>query len=285
MTISMIYIFFAAGLFLSMVSWVGFGLVKNQAFRVLLRTGSVSFFVTPSIIIGHGFAPASALLVMTLKDHFWIGLIPVLAVWLISFLIVILIPRARHARTKWPLDYVSILSEPAYIKLPIYGFILCLLWMGSIEFVSHYWYFGYLLLLSGVILNYFLSLHSSKRAHGGRLFRPLLFAIPAGIIGMFHFAVLWYIAGLAGLFVAHGKRERALWIGTATSIILLIGALMRTSSAIKYKNVAHITIQGGVTLAVATAVFFLSLTILFSVLAWKARDKQKQGMDDHRGRI
>lgn len=93
---------------------------------------------------------------------------------------------------------------------------------------------------------------------------------------MFPFAVLWYILGLAGVLVADGKHEKALWLGTGTSIILLLMASMRIFTAIKYKDVPHVTIQGGVTLASFMALFFLCLSILFSVLVWYSKSKQKQ---------
>jgi len=272
MTINLIYVFFAFGIFVSIIGWIGFGLVKIAALRVFLRSACVSIFATPSIIIGHGFAPAPALMVMTFKDHFFLGLIPILIVWFISFLIVMLIPKARAAKTKWPINLISALTKPAYIRLPLYGLVLSLIYMGSSKLISDHWYFGYILLFGGVIIGYFLCFYSSQCDHQNRFVLPLLFTAPVGIAGIFPFAVLWYVAGFTGVLTAEGKRKKALWVGAATSGILLIVAIMRLFLAIKYKDVSHVTIQGGVALASFTAGFFLCLSILFSLLAWTSKN-------------
>ena len=190
----------------------------------------------------------------------------------INFLIVMLIPKARAAKTKWPINLISALTKPAYIRLPLYGLVLSLIYMGSSKLISNHWYFGYILLFGGVIISYFLCFYSSQCDHQNRFVLPLLFTAPVGIAGIFPFAVLWYVAGFTGVLTAEGKRKKALWVGAATSGILLIVAIMRLFLAIKYKDVSHITIQGGVTLASLTAGFFLCLSILFSLLAWTSKN-------------
>lgn len=273
MGLNLIYIFFGVGPLLALASWIGFGLVKKTFLRVLLRTGFVSFFLTPSIVIGHGFIPAPAFLVIFVKNHFLIGLVPVIAIWVLCFTIVLSIPRARQNKTKWPPDYASALLQPPYLKLPMCGLIFCLTVLGSIEYISDYWYFGFSLLLMGAVTNYFLCLYSSRRSPRIRWILPLLFPTPVAAAGLLNFAILCSIPGLAGVLVTSGKRDKALWLGAATSLVLLFSSVQRTIKAIKYQDVPHIKYQGGVALAVGTGVLFLGLGVLFSILARRSQSK------------
>jgi hypothetical protein len=271
MNLTSIYIFFAAGLFLSFVGWIIFGLIRNTFLRVLLRTGFVSLLVAPSFIGGDGFAPAPAFLIMVRDGQFLLGIVPILVTWIVSFGIIISIPRVRHMRTEWPIDSISVLILRPYAKLLLYGLIFCLLILGFYGYISDLWYVGALVLFTGMMINYFLCLHSFRLAHKGRFFIPLLFSAPAGLAGMYIIALPSYLSGLAGEMVAEGKKKNALRLTAVTSYLFFAVALRRLISAVKYQDVSRVKIQGGVTLAAITLVFILILSILVSILAWKSK--------------
>ena len=283
MSLMSIYIFFAAGLFLSIIGWISIGLIRNTFLRVFLRTGFVSVFVTPSIIGGDGIAPAPAFLIMAWKGHFWIGIVPILIIWIISFATIMSIPKFRRARTKWPIESISVLIHRPYVKLLFYGLIYCLLLLGLYGYIADLWYLGFLVLIASMIINYFLCLHSFRLTHQGRYILPLLFPAPAGIVGMYMIAVPTYLLGLTGELVAEGKGKSALRVLAVTSLLFIVVSLKRLFLAIKYHDVPHVKIQGGVMLASITFALFLVLTILVSILAWKSKPKQKQSVHDGRG--
>jgi len=266
-----IYIFFAAGLFLSFLGWIGFGLIGNTFLRVLLRTGFVSLFVAPIFIGGDGFAPAPAFLIIVREGQFLLGIVPILVTWIVSFGIIISIPRIRRMRTEWPIDRISVLIHRPSAKLLLYGLIFCLLLLGLYDYISDLWYVGVLVLFAGMIMNYFLCLHSFRLTHKGRFFIPLLFSAPAGVAGMYMIALLSYLSGLAGEMVAEGTKKNALRVAAVTSYLFLVVAVRRLVSAVKYQDVSYVKIQGGVTLAMISFVLILALGILVSIPAWKSK--------------
>ncbi len=266
-----IYIFFAAGLFLSFMGWIGFGLIGNTLLRVLSRTGFVSLLVAPSFIGGDGFAPAPAFLIMVREGQFLLGIVPILAMWIVSFGIIMSIPRLRRMRREWPIDNISVLIIRPYTKLLLYGLIFCLLLLGFYAYISDIWYIGVSVLFAGMIINYFLCLHYFRLAHKGSFFIPLLFSGPAGLAGMYMIAIPSYLSGLAGVMVAEGKKKNALRVAAVTSYLFLAVAVRRLILAVRYQDVSHVKIQGGITLAAISLVLILVLSILVSILAWKSK--------------
>jgi hypothetical protein len=106
--------------------------------------------------------------------------------------------------------------------------------LGLYDYISDLWYVGVLVLFAGMIMNYFLCLHSFRLSRKGRFFIPLLFSAPAGLAGMYMIALPSYLSGLAGEMVAEGKKKNALRVTAVTSYLFFALALRRIISAVKY---------------------------------------------------
>jgi len=95
----------AGGVALAIVGWfvmaaAGFVLlarVSSRGLRVVLQSAFAGFVFAPSIIAGHGAAPAPAWLVIFLPSHLFLGLIPmVITAVIISPVFMIIARSPRH---------------------------------------------------------------------------------------------------------------------------------------------------------------------------------------------
>lgn len=69
--------------------------IKDETNRLLTRSGICAVFWAPSLVIGHGVAPAPAIVVLFLPDHFLIGAVPLFVVAVVAFMLLSASTRSR----------------------------------------------------------------------------------------------------------------------------------------------------------------------------------------------
>lgn len=237
---------FAIGLALVLVGWIGLGLVRSEVARALVRSGWIALWGAPSVLAGHGvaFVPAYYLLIAEPLHPF--GLIPIASVWVLLAVLTLAIGPLRRLRTERPFDLWRALVHPAYPKLFLYGVEMLLLFGALFEPIADHWQAQFAFLFAGGAPAYLFCRRAALSFGRKEMVLPLAFAAPIAVSGVFAYAILWYLAGLAGQLVATRRPERALWLGAGTFAVLSLVSVRRTLVATEYRDVSHVTIQGGV---------------------------------------
>lgn len=264
---------FAIGLALVLVGWVVLGLVRSDVVRALARSGWIALWGAPSVIAGHGVAFVPAYFFLLEEPLHPFGWIPIGVVWVLAAILTLSIGPLRRLRTERPLDLGRVLVHPAYPKLFLYGVEMLLLFGALFEPISAHWPAQFLFLFAGGVPCFLLCRRAAR--HGRtEMVLPLAFAAPIGVSGVFAYAILWYLAGLAGQLVATRRPERALWLGAGTFAVLSFVAVRRTFTAIEYRDASWVTIQGGVAGNAGIAAACVLLTVLCLLFVRTARRRR-----------
>ena len=199
-----------------------------------------------------------------------LAVIPMGVVWVFGLILVLSIRPLRRSRTPWPPDLARMLLRPTYPKLLFYGLEAFLVFASAYEFISEHSLAQFGFLVAGGVAQFFLCSNAARRYGRTEWLLPLAFAAPIGLSGVFAYAILWYVAGLAGVMVGANRPVRAMWLGAATFALLCARSVQRTLKAIEYRDVAHVTIQGGVAGAATWVLVSLLLSLACLLLIRRA---------------
>lgn len=265
--------FFAITQLIAFIGWYGLAPVRAPKLRLLLRTILLSFLLAPGFVIGHGYAVVPGIVAIFSRGGIIFGLLPIIAVWIILFTTGLIVQKKRGTTyaDQVPIKR-SLVTPPAWKSLQ-YGLMALVLFAG---FSTHR--AGGINIFTGMVGAFSISFYGRREEGGSPFTLPLIFVVPVLSAGfaIFHpsivipVSLLWLAAGVAGGLAGMGRRDLAFSLGAVIAIGFTVMGIDRIRAAIKYRDAPHIHIEGGVPVAIAWVILFLSLTVIFSYFAWKA---------------
>lgn len=265
----------ALGLAIAFLGWVGFGLVRSDLLRAVLRSSCIALFATPAIVAGHGVGVLPAFRLLLIEPLHPFAWFPIGIVWGLGLVLLLSIRSLRQSRTRWPLDVARCLLMPAHPKLLFYGVEVLLLFAAFHETIRNHWQIQTGILVAGGALAFWLCRLLADRFGQTGWLLPLAFAGPIAFPGTPVYAGLWYLAGFAGQRAGTGRPQAALWVGVGGFALLCVRSVQRTFLAIEARDLPHVTIQGGVAGAAAWAIvcFVLGAACLLAI-CWIRRTQE-----------
>jgi hypothetical protein len=269
--------FFAITQVIAFVGWYALAPLRSPKLRLLLRTLLLSLLLTPGIVIGHGYAVVPAVMVIFARGGLIFGLVPILVVWGLFFLLGSLVQKKRGDVSTESLTK-ALVTPPGW-KSFLYGVMALLLLAG---FAAHS--AGGINVFTGMAASFLVTYFGGRSYRRSVYLLPLIFTIPLLAAGFSFFnlsivipsALLWLAAGVAGGLARKDRRDLAYALGASLAIAFTIMGVDRIRAALRYRNVPHIRIGGGVPMAVAWTVVFLALSVGLSLLAWKTYKKRRR---------
>ena len=251
--------YLAAGIIIVWVMWIATGYIRNDFTRTILRAVITAISVTPAVVAGHGVGVLPAFLLLSKEGYFWWGAIPIISVAVILLIVFFSVANIRKGYIQSRITWREVLVRPAKFKLFLIGLIIVLLKAEFREALLGLWALQMFMFVIIFGLHFFLCYTAQRDTPQPSAWLPVWFVIPHALV-FYPSAILYYFSGLAGCFA--GKRDYYLAyltgsVGTGMASLMAAGRLY---NAIKYAEVQHITIQGGIA---GTFVFFTVIFIAF----------------------